>query len=443
MISLLLIVFVQSMNPLDTTFNGTGKAQYTINSIGGNSICPFFDIAEQADGKMVLVGTVWGGLTMDSLILRLDETGQLDTSFSLVGWKKIDMFGSESERFVAVALSESGNIYAAGYYDSAKKTVLYCFDSQGNPDPQFGSDGYILPGLEYARFTASSLVIQSDGKLVLAGHLQEGGLSKPFLYRFLPDGSSDADFGIDGTGLVISSFDKSAQAKTVLQDANGDLLLSGSINQGSHWDGFILRYSQSGFLDANFGINGTTVLDLGFDERFENMTLLPDQRIIVVGRTGDDTQLQALTAMYMSDGVLDSSFGVDGIHSTSVNLFSQNDAVAVRGGLIWQAGGGSEALGGINNTYVFRRCNMVGNVDPSFGNNGEFSLGYGTEDKPQKLLFDKKGRLWAIGFSKFGPYNYRHGVIVRFHGTYYSDLGVTDWPTKPVHDLVAVVNSWN
>jgi uncharacterized delta-60 repeat protein len=81
----------------------------------------------------------------------------------------------------------------------------------GSRDKSFGVDGVAQIGAVFdeggqtirAVENPRQGLIQPDGKIVLAGYTQIGGLERPLLARFNPDGTPDASFGGNaGTGIA-------------------------------------------------------------------------------------------------------------------------------------------------------------------------------------------------------------------------------------------------
>jgi uncharacterized delta-60 repeat protein len=143
------------------------------------------------------------------------------------------------------------------------------FDTNGTRDEHFGSEGNgsVKPDLGPAGDVLHALVIQPDGKLVVAG---EAGLAffHPDLYsdlaiiRLLPDGTFDQTFGEGGKRITTFGDDFEALRNLVLQ-CDGKLVALGSTaNDGEGDDGdpgrgpFVIRYTSSGDVDTTYGIDG-------------------------------------------------------------------------------------------------------------------------------------------------------------------------------------------
>jgi len=171
-------------------------------------------IAPQADGKVVLAGTC--GLThTDFCAMRLMELGGLDPTFD-------------------------------------------------GPTASAPGDGKFLIALGTGNSSASAVMIQRDGKIVLAGQCEENGKREYCVARLNPDGSFDETF--DGPNLATPG--------------NGKFVLPG--------------------------------VGLGIDHRLTAAVLQPDEKIVLVGYCWNDQQANSISraclARLNSDGSFDENF---------------------------------------------------------------------------------------------------------------------------------------
>src|SRR5207253_9205887 len=93
-------------------------------------------------------------------------------------------------------LQADGKIVAIGSYNTGSKTdlALARYNADGSLDPTFGTGGTVTTDLGGFNQSASSVVIQSEGKLVVAGIYAPGGPSKFFVARYSSSGTLDTTF---------------------------------------------------------------------------------------------------------------------------------------------------------------------------------------------------------------------------------------------------------
>ncbi len=227
-------------------------------------------MALQADGKIVMVG----GTFTDFVMARFNADGSLDTSFGIGGKVTTDMgSGLRPEEGLAVAIQGDGKIVVAGYVGingpgPNKVTTVFAiarYNSDGSLDTSFGTGGRVSGGVNGR---ARAVVIQPDGKIVLAGdfelELSNGTFVSDFtVARFNTNGSLDLAFGGTGSGQTATDIGQAFNtASNVVLQPDGAIVLSGKANCGQaacdHTD--VVRYSANGLLDTSFGNGGKLTL---------------------------------------------------------------------------------------------------------------------------------------------------------------------------------------
>ncbi|HKP52244.1 MAG TPA: delta-60 repeat domain-containing protein [Chloroflexia bacterium] len=158
---------------LDTTFSGDGKV--TTDFSGGMDIA--YDAVIQSDGKIVAAGKAHT-LTndYDFALARYNTNGTLDTTFSGDGKVTTD-FSDDVEIAYGLAIQANGKIVAAGYaYTTSTGHYLFAltrYTATGVLDTSFGFQGRRTTdfGSTGAGSDGRAVAIQSDGKIVVAGHM--------------------------------------------------------------------------------------------------------------------------------------------------------------------------------------------------------------------------------------------------------------------------------
>lgn len=150
---------------LDSTF-GAGGRLILSNRIGRG-------LALQPDGKLLLVGPSSVLATSQFAMTRLNADGTTDTSFGNAGLVVTPISNSTSgvgDTARAVALHPDGRIYVAGPSGSINRNFgLARYSSSGALDTTFATDGVLAIDFDGQVDVAESVVVQSDGKIVLGG----------------------------------------------------------------------------------------------------------------------------------------------------------------------------------------------------------------------------------------------------------------------------------
>jgi uncharacterized delta-60 repeat protein len=129
---------------LDPSFGSSGRATTDFSS----SVHIFgSDVAVQDDGKVVVAGGAYTGLTTDSgfALARYNPDGSLDTEFDVDGKTTADFFGSQ-DNADEVAVQDDGRIVAVG--TSASDFALALYNPDGSPNASFSNDGRRIPTSE-------------------------------------------------------------------------------------------------------------------------------------------------------------------------------------------------------------------------------------------------------------------------------------------------------
>ena len=195
---------------LDTTF-GTGGKILTPTSAGslndyGNSV------TVQADGKIVVAGQgETSGAGDDVVVVRYNVDGTLDTGFG-TGGKIVTPVGTGTSGDVgnSVKVQADGKIVVAGYGTGSGTGIDFAvvrYNANGTLDTTFGTGGtgkILTPvGTGTSGDTGTSVMIQADGKIVVAGYGTGSGTGIDVaVVRYNANGSLDTTFGTDGKILT-------------------------------------------------------------------------------------------------------------------------------------------------------------------------------------------------------------------------------------------------
>src|SRR5213078_134737 len=232
----------------------------------------------------------------------------------------------------AVAIQTDGKIVAAGYtcncsafggdYDFA--AVRY--NTDGSLDTSFGSTGKVITRIGPGNDVAYAVAIQSDSKIVVAGHGAVGSSHDFALVRYNTDGSLDSTF--NGTGKVTVDFPDpfnpiNDYAHEVANQADGKIVAAGMSGPAVREDFAVARYNANGSLDNTFNSTGRVLTPIGnLTDVAQAVVIQPDGMIITAGSSRDDPLNQGgssradsdfVLVRYNPDGSRDISFDADGI----------------------------------------------------------------------------------------------------------------------------------
>jgi uncharacterized delta-60 repeat protein len=209
---------------LDASFGTDGKAVIPIDNLNDFG----HDAVLQADGKIVIAGRTTNTTTGEfaAALVRLNSNGTLDTSFGNNG--KVNTLKNSYVFAEAVALDANGKIVVTGHSDGSMIVLRY--NSNGSLDTTFGNSGYTITNFDgQGSAKACAIALDNSGKIIIGGYGYEpglGGLFHSAIARFNTNGTLDTTFDKDGKLVTIMGSYNSGINDLVLQK-DGKLLLAG------------------------------------------------------------------------------------------------------------------------------------------------------------------------------------------------------------------------
>ena len=324
----------------DASFGTAGEVVF-----GVNHTVPV-GVAIQIDGKIV-VGSA-AGANVDGgggfALARFNSNGSVDNSFGTGGQVEVVPFGTAIS--AALVLQPDGKILMTGSNAVAR------FDSNGQLDTTFGTGGLsVLPF-----FGAAAIAVQSDGKILIASATSGLDLDIGIIVRFNPNGTLDKTFGLVGQISSVASggdfgLGGVAPVSSIVLQADGKFIVAGALTSklinppGTNRTGFgLIRYNRNGSVDTSFGTAGGILTNFGSNPNATAFVLAFQSNgdVIAAGQAGSSLAL----SRYTSAGKLDTTFGSRGIVTTSLgsntsaisSLAIQSDGKIVAAGSIFSIG---------------------------------------------------------------------------------------------------------
>lgn len=311
--------------------------------------------------------------------------------------------------------------------------VLICslvppvFAAPGSLDPNFGLGGRVLIDPGSAFDAAAAVVVQPDGKLLVAGQTRNSSNYPDFLLqRFLPNGTLDASFGNNGTVATDFGGFHNNEAHALAFQSDGRIIVAGSafpsVNPYQSSNFALARYNADGSLDTSFGVNGmvTTNINASSSDSIAAVLIQSDGKIVAVGSSDNNIQYNSLfvLARYNPNGTLDSGFGNNGIVMTDIpgGPEGPSGAVLLPDGRITVVGTWN------SNYYALARYLTNGNLDNTFGSNGTavtpVSTVYGCCDASGGMILQPDGKVVVTGYTWYNTPSFGTNydmVLARFN----------------------------
>jgi uncharacterized delta-60 repeat protein len=378
------------------TFGAGGKV---VTDIGDRDAVS--DVALLSDGKIVVAGsTSQHDALANFLLARYTSEGHLDETFGRAG-KILTDFGETGvdaslgldgdDAASSIEVQHDGKIVVAGSSDG--DLALARYEADGSVDLEFGTRGKVVTDFS----GGAAMAIERNGKIVVAGGAQGFALA-----RYLPDGTLDPTFGRNGT-ISTQLWDYDAGASGLALQADGNIVVAGSTG-GLEPDFAVARYTANGRLDPTFGAGGTVTTAFGKNREdvVEGVAIQADGRIVAVGWSGvdiDAAPYDFAVARYTSEGRLDTSFGSHGRVRTSFGPRRSEDvalALSLQGdGKIVAVGYSS--LRGRPYDFALARYTASGRLDSAFGTGGKLRTDLGRDASANSVAVQPDGKIVVAG----------------------------------------------
>ncbi len=386
-------LYAQTPGSFDLSFDTDGKqtTQILAEDVG-------YSVALQPDGKIVVAGYAYNGSEHDFAVVRYNTDGSLDNTFDGDGKLTTD-FASSQDYGASVVIQLDGKIIVAGSSDVYFALVRY--NTDGSLDNTFDIDGKVTTDFGGGSSAGGvSVILQSDGKIIVAGisYIFDQDFA---LARYNPDGSLDNSFDTDGKLNTDFGTPNDYGGRVALQ-SDGKILVAGTISYGIDEDFGLARYNTNGSLDTTFNFDGKTTTSFGiYSSECWSIVVQPDGKILLGGRSNNGSNNDFALVRYNIDGSLDNTFDSDGKLTTDFATSNEggHSVTLQPDGKILLAGGAN--LPGPD--FAMVRYNTDGTLDNSFDSDGKLSTDFGgLDDNCFSVVLQPDGKILLTGYSDNG-----------------------------------------
>lgn len=300
------VVRYKTDGALDAAFDGDGVVTMNVGTAQRDTA---YAIAVQPDGKIVIAGSASNFVSApstlvpsnDFALVRLNADGSRDPAFGTDGAVTTN-FGNGVDIAYAVAVQLDGKIVAAGTSTNGSNNdfTLARYNPDGTLDQTFGSGGRVRTDFFAGDDMITSMALQTDGKIVVAGYALKSTVADFASARYTPDGSLDN--GFNGNGKVTLDIDDGYDvALGIRLQTDGKIVLGGQANIRSTPEMALVRLGPDGRTDESFGEKGKARIAFETPGEAWGLVLLPDSFALLVGSTGDSKISDFVLARYPID----------------------------------------------------------------------------------------------------------------------------------------------
>jgi len=399
---------------LDTSFGTNGTVNHEFEDASGA-----MSIVIQSDDKIVIAGYAKKENKPRFLVARFTKDGALDTTtFNVAGTPgyilTLTEFDATANNAAAwkIGLQSDGTIITTGYFytpGSYRKVAVAQYYTNGT----FKSSSIFTGG---EGLMATGMAIDSNDKIIIGGFYDSSDTESGFLVmRLTSAGAFDTTFASTGYKVTFITGGEGdiAMSFAVVVQTNGKITAMG-LYGGTESDDFdgniaLIRYTEAGGYDPSFGSEGLVTTNVLTYSAILTGLIDTGGNIIVGGFAGvSGVNAKLLLMRYTSTGVLDTTFGVNGITLTDTPtngellrgmVFQSDGKIVATGGGIYFGGSEPVTVFGENRSATFTRNPIYRDGDDTTGYaiTTRYLNGVSTISAANLALARRLANQWGLG----------------------------------------------
>jgi uncharacterized delta-60 repeat protein len=302
---------------IDSTFGVHGSFYH-----GDYKITARFDeVVLTGDNKILVVGTEGKNLGATSntkpMFRRLTSDGHIDSSFGLNGILVIPL--EEDSLALHTVCKDSTGRYlfvCKTVFQSNPEIVVFRADINGIVDTTFAEDGFMSLRLTDGDYNVPTVMVLSDSSIIFNVNIRNGLYANTTLVKLTKLGMLDPSFGSYGTSLLLNDKVSSPSCGFAI-DSLGRIIAAGHTYFDQNGVNIsVFRYHSDGMLDSSFGVNGVfTVFPNSFGEA-TGIIIQKDGKYLITG----EIRLTAFTSNLICRIDPNATSGVRGCETTNSSI---------------------------------------------------------------------------------------------------------------------------
>lgn len=358
-------------------------------------------------------------LTIVPLSLLAQSIPSMDTSFATFGRVSLSVWNNNYANCTAVQPDKKiivGGMIQQNTPTTRQSYILARYNENGILDSTFGSNGLLYNDISNSG-NIYDIKVMPDGKIIIAGRWNNGA----FIGRLLANGSFDTSFGTNGVTEFTGSYIRDVE---ILSD--GTIVGYGQKNTES----LLVKLNLNGQNDSTFGNNGIVSTNFGYPSLINNaMVRQSDGKFIITGAVVPNSSYpqnnQVFVAQYTANGILDLTFGTNGIilYNNDVKV-GRDIAVTPSGKILVLAEKPDAIITSIGTTSLFYllQFNIDGTLDMTFNNLGYTGFGP-TYCSSVKVDSQNKIYIGSLHFNSTSYYYFRQVIRLNADGSKDTSFG--------------------
>jgi uncharacterized delta-60 repeat protein len=299
--------------------------------------------------------------------------------------------------------------------------------ADGTIDSTYGKNGYSTD----VEMINPAAALQNDSEIVVVGATTTSN-SDFIAARFTTDGKLDKTFGNKGVTITDAGSETDALASVAIQ-SNGKIVAGGQTSRNGINQFALIRYTNDGIVDSSYGSQGLVITNFGNACNINSIALTTDNKVVAVGNYNNGSAGDFAIARYLKTGALDPTFNGNG--EVTSNFGNSDNAISVA---IDTAGkivvGGYYTDPSNNSHFEIARYSTNGSLDPTFNGSGVTGTNFGNnQEYLSAIALQSNGEIIAGGNS-WGGESYSELAFARFNanGSIDSSFGINGQTLDPM-----------
>jgi len=348
-----------------------------------------YEVSLDASGAIMASGST----NLNAAILRYKENGSPFLRNPLILVDGAQFGATRLAPVTGSAMDSDGQLFVTGTFvkpNNNSSIYVMALNAAGELDSTFSSDGLVDFGFWGTKNGPTSMILDLNGRIVVAGTTWSGSFSDQIaIARLNQDGSLDSSFS--GDGKVTNTLGWSQATDVAVDSQNRVIVVCDYFDFDlNRWEMAVVRYTSGGTLDSTFDSDG--IVKMAF---YRGLWLAVDgsDRIVIGGDnsrfgTGDP---DLVVMRFNTDGSLDTNFATAGVATSDLGGFSADGVIDDAGRIVALADDGR----------VFRYTSS-GSLDSAFGSGGITSGPGVPSPHGMAIAIDEEGRMVTTGFELDG-----------------------------------------
>ena len=359
-----------SLGVQDPNFNGGAAKTFSVTSSSDNMIQ---GLALETDGSILYggySGSTYGTPNARAVIGKLNANGT-----DAINPASFHVNAATYDIVTGMSYNKTTNTIALGSHDYSTSSYMtaFRFKSDLTLDPSFNSNGTVYFNATPSVVYTTCVTNLDDGSMLLGGYSYNASTQVFTVVKLKNDGTADNSFGTNGIAQIIistPSFTGYVNAMKVLP--SGKILLAGRANY--NYMG-VVQLNADGSVDPNFNTLTYNYPGESYSEAFA-IDIQEDNSIIVCGTC--TTSVNGLILRMKPDGIIDSTFGSNGVMAIPSTQFYGMAIAPIKSGLGVayftgdSPGGGSMVIAKV--IYHTQSFNILGKDIASVSSQSDYSI---------------------------------------------------------------------